>query len=308
MKYCIKLALSGLILSLIIHNVDTQTALDAVHRLPLYTPCLVVFLSMCANCVAAYRWSLIMKTLGCSRPYSFYLMSYFKGSFFNQGLPTSIGGDALRILDCSRILDRKEDAFYGVFIDRIIGLSGLLLLNLFALIFNMGLLPGQISTLLLLLTLLLLIVLISLLFVRNINILKKIKILAYLPRLSQRYREVYSTPAAILTQVCLSVCIHLLTLIAFYILGKGMGLHLNLAVYLTLVPPVLLLTILPISLAGWGVRESAMIGFFLLVGADKAVVLSFSVIFGVLLLVSSLPGLVIFLVRKRQMQPNSIFQ
>ncbi|WP_161629888.1 lysylphosphatidylglycerol synthase transmembrane domain-containing protein [Desulfogranum japonicum] len=299
MKYCIKLALSGIILFLIFRQIDIQVALHAVRKLPLYIPISVVFLLICGTSLAAYRWSLIMKSLGCRQPLSFYLMSYYKGCFFNQGLPTSIGGDALRILDCSRILDNKEDAFYGTFIDRIIGLSGLLLLNLFALLFNMELLPVQISTLLILLTLCLLIALISLFFLRNVNILKRLKFLAYIPRLSQRYRDVYATPVAILNQLSLSIFIHLITMFSFYMLGNGLGLEFDLAVYITLVPPVLLLTILPISLAGWGIRESAMIGFFLLIGADKSLVLLFSIIFGLLLLISSLPGFAIFLFQKR---------
>ncbi|WP_028582627.1 lysylphosphatidylglycerol synthase transmembrane domain-containing protein [Desulfogranum japonicum] len=300
MKYSIKLALSGLFLILISRQVDIGAALGAVRQLPLYIPGTVVLFMMWGTFVAAYRWSLIMGRLGCSQPLSFYLMSYYKGSFFNQGLPTSIGGDALRIFDCSRILNNKEDAFYGIFIDRIIGLSGLLLLNLFALLFNMDLLPVPISTLLLLLTLCLLVTFISLLFIRDIPIFKKIKFLAYLPRLSQRYREVYSSPATILSQICLSIVIHLMTMLSFYMLGKGLGLGFDLSVYLTLVPPVLLLTILPISLAGWGIRESAMVSFFLLVGADKSLVLLLSVMLGLLILISSLPGLAVFLLQKRQ--------
>jgi hypothetical protein len=45
--------------------------------------------------VSAYRWQLIMHNLNFGQSLSFYWRSYFKASFFNQGLPTSIGGDAL---------------------------------------------------------------------------------------------------------------------------------------------------------------------------------------------------------------------
>jgi uncharacterized membrane protein YbhN (UPF0104 family) len=46
----------------------------------------------------------------------------------------------------------------------------------------------------------------------------------------------------------------------------------------------------PISLAGWGIREGAMIGIFLLIGADQTKVLAMSIIYGILLIISSLPG------------------
>ncbi|MDH4316764.1 MAG: lysylphosphatidylglycerol synthase domain-containing protein, partial [Desulfobulbaceae bacterium] len=69
-----------------------------------------------------------------------------------------------------------------------------------------------------------------------------------------------------------------------------------LSVYLILVPPVILLTILPISLAGWGVREGALIGLFILIlGADRSKVLSFSILYGLINIAVSLPGLYFYL-------------
>jgi len=113
-----------------------------------------------------------------------------------------------------------------------------------------------------------------------------------------RSHQVYSTPASVVIQLGLSVLIHLLAMTAFYVLGVNVGLAYPLNVYLVLVPPVVLLTILPISLAGWGVREGAMIGFFLLVGADYSRVLTFSILYGLLALASSLPGLLVYLIQK----------
>jgi hypothetical protein len=82
---------------------------------------------------------------------------------------------------------------------------------------------------------------------------------------------------------------------AFFVIGTTVGMNFPLQVYLVLVPPVILLTILPISLAGWGVREGAMVGFFLLIGADETMVLTFSILYGLVALVASLPGLVVYL-------------
>ena len=56
----------------------------------------------------------------------------------------------------------------------------------------------------------------------------------------------------------------------------------------------------PISLAGWGVREGGMIGLFTLLGADLTLVLSMSIIYGLILIITSLPGLAIYLSGKHQ--------
>jgi len=88
--------------------------------------------------------------------------------------------------------------------------------------------------------------------------------------------------------------------LAVYFIGIGVGLNYGLLTFLVLVPPVMLLTIAPISLAGWGVREGGMIGLFLLIGADKTLVLSMSVLYGLVLLAASLPGLYLFLMNRQK--------
>lgn len=300
MKYGIKLAVTGLILFLILKNVNPEQTWQHLITVSPVMLILALCLQVCSNSVAAVRWYLIMQKIGFSNPLSFYLKSYFKGAFFNQGLPTSIGGDGLRILDTARG-GRTEEAVHGVFIDRIIGLAGLLLLNFAALLYNHAILPPRITLLLLGVLLLMLTGLVVLFFLRKISFLSQGRIIGQLGRLSERYFQVYATPLSAAVQVCLSIASHLLAMSAFFILGRAMGLTYPLSVYLVLVPPVTLLIILPISLAGWGIREGAMVGFFLLIGADKTKVVSFSLLYGVTALVASLPGLVIYLNQKHSL-------
>ncbi len=301
-NYAVKLAITTLLLILIIRQVDPARAWQAISQVPPADILLAMLLQLASSCVATYRWSLIMARIGFHRPFIFYLKSFFKGTFFNQGLPTSIGGDGIRILDCSQEKGTAEDAFYGVFIDRIVGLAGLLLLNICALLINRHLLPSSVYFPLLLILGSLFCSLILLFFLRRFRFITTSRILGYLGRLSERYFQVYSSVGAIGLQTGLSVVTHLLAMTAFYTLGVAIGLDYSLRVYLALVPPVILLTILPVSLAGWGIREGAMVGFFLLVGADKSRVLSFSILYGLLALVCSLPGLAVYLGERNSAQ------
>ena len=300
MKYGIKLLITGLLLFLIFRQINLA---QTWHHIRSVSP-LVFFgallLQLASNSVAALRWFLIMRAIGFSQPFSFFLKSYFKGAFFNQGLPTSIGGDGLRILDYARG-GKTEQAVYGVFIDRIIGLAGLLLLNLVALCLNHALLPTRITMPLFFLLLVLLTGLVALYFLRYARWLSNRRMLAYFVRLSEQYARVYNSFSTIAQQLFLSVLTHILAMTSFYLLGQSMGLTYPLSVYLVLVPPVILLTILPISLAGWGVRESAMVGLFLLVGADRARVVSFSLLYGLTAILASLPGLVVYLRQKHSL-------
>ena len=298
MKYLVKLLITIGLLGLILSRIDLDATRTLILSVPPRLLLLALALQLASNVVAALRWRLIMDRIGHARPFSFYLGSYFKGWFFNQGLPTSIGGDGIRILDLTRTGSRAEEAFYGVFIDRITGLAGLLLLNLGALILNRSLLPRDLALVLALIVSGLLAGLLALFFLRKFRLFTSGRFLGYLGRLSERYFAVYSTPGSALVQLGLSLLTHLLAMTAFYILGRGTGLDFPLAVYLVLVPPVVLLTILPLSLAGWGIREGAMVGFFLLIGADRDRVVSFSLLYGLTAFAASLPGLAVFLKQK----------
>jgi len=126
------------------------------------------------------------------------------------------------------------------------------------------------------------------------------KFTRHLHEISADMRRVYHDPRAILLHSVISILIHFISMLAVYFIGTGIGLNYSLLTFLVLVPPVMLLTIAPISLAGWGVREGGMIGLFLLIGADKTLVLSMSVLYGLVLLAASLPGLYLFLMSRHK--------
>jgi uncharacterized membrane protein YbhN (UPF0104 family) len=71
-----------------------------------------------------------------------------------------------------------------------------------------------------------------------------------------------------------------------------------------ILPVVLLLTSLPISFAGWGLREGAMIIALDVYGVPQETALALSLVYGVLHLVSGLPGLVLWLLEKRRLKPD----
>jgi len=260
---------------------------------------LAVLIQLASTSLAAYRWSLIMRTLNFNQTFSFYLASYFKGAFFNQALPGSIGGDAVRGLELGSLGYSKKEAFFGIFIDRIVGLAGLLLLNLAANVMNNEILPSWLFHLINTISIGGISAFLILILLRKVAWLRQHRATRLFADLSVRFRQVYATKQAILVQVALSVVIHFLSILALYELAVAMGLTLPFTVFLVAVPPVFLLTLVPISLAGWGVRESAMIGIFILVGASKEIIFSVSVLYGIMLIIASLPGLLVWLRGKK---------
>jgi hypothetical protein len=65
---------------------------------------------------------------------------------------------------------------------------------------------------------------------------------------------------------------------------------------LAVVPILLLVQVLPISIGGWGVREAAAVALLGMTGVDAASGLLVSIMFGVLLLLATLPGALFWLI------------
>ncbi|HTV28367.1 MAG TPA: lysylphosphatidylglycerol synthase domain-containing protein, partial [Xanthobacteraceae bacterium] len=70
--------------------------------------------------------------------------------------------------------------------------------------------------------------------------------------------------------------------------------------YLLIVPLSNLVQTLPISIAGWGIREGFLSAAFGLVGVWPEKALTLSVLYGLLTLIGSLPGGVIWLLQRRK--------
>jgi len=249
-----------------------------------------LLMQLISTYLAAYRWFKISQLLVFKEKLSFYVQSYFKGTFFNQVLPSSIGGDAVRIIDLTRKKYEKKEAFYGVFVDRVVGLVGLLVLNLLATLIFFGTFDNDFSLLIIIITVSG-ISGFSLLFqLHRLTFLADIKFLNLFVRLANRLNSLYASRMLLIKHISISVIVHLFSVLTMYGLSLALGLDLSFQTLLIAVPPVFLLTIVPISLAGWGVREGAMIGIFMLIGADQTKVLAMSILYGLLLILSAVPG------------------
>jgi uncharacterized protein (TIRG00374 family) len=299
----LKLVLSIGLLWLLFDRLDSDQLRQSLTGIEFGVLALALALQLASTLTAAYRWSLIQHWLGDPEDTSFYIKSYFKGSLFNQLLPTSIGGDAYRIFENGNRIGNNKEAFYGVFIDRIAGLLGLLLLNAIALLWLPELLPSNLTQGI---SIILLIGFSGAIFGLWMHKLPEFNLPLWssLQTLSRRFAQVYNCPKTIAIQLGLSMLTHLFSMLVLLTLGHALGLDFELMVYLVLIPPVILLTLLPLSFAGWGIREGAMIGIFVLIGATAEPVLALSVIYGLTLMASSAPGLWFF-ARDRQWWQNN---
>ena len=303
LKFLLRLAATALILTLIMRSINTAQVWQVLKQTRLDYLAAALLLQFGSTAVSAYRWQLIMQNLQFGQSFAFYWRSYFKGMFFNQGLPTSIGGDAVRMLDIASLGFRKRDALYGVMVDRIIGLGALMSLTLLAYLLSPDLLPKQVHRPILLIISLGAVGFFGIFFIKYFTWLSRFPKLAIISIIAERLHQALSSQRVLL--VMASLLIPIFALLGFFATGWALGLRYNLMTYFAIVPPALVLTVIPISVAGWGVREGALVGLFSLIGADKTAVLMMSLLYGITLIIVSLPGLVTYLKGRHHLKASS---
>jgi hypothetical protein len=119
------------------------------------------------------------------------------------------------------------------------------------------------------------------------------RLLRWLAGLSRDTRRVAASGwTAPLAALCLVGNLNFV--VAGWLLGEALGLRLPFADYLAFIPLVVAVTVIPISIGGWGLREGLLVTLLARVGISHEAALAFSVMFGAFSAVCSLPGLVLW--------------
>ena len=96
-----------------------------------------------------------------------------------------------------------------------------------------------------------------------------------------------------------SLIIHLMNVVCLYVLAIDLGINISFLTSFTLFPIVIFSMLMPISIAGWGVREVAMVVLLALVGISSESALALSLLYGIILTIVGLAGGILWLIEKK---------
>jgi len=242
--------------------------------------------------VLALRWREIAITCGFKLRHADALRYSFIGQFFSQVLPSTVGGDAVRIWLMARGGSGWPVAIYSVLIDRVVGVTALAVLVCACLPWTFNLVQDPIARAAL--TLIgfgafgaaLIFLMLGLPQLRLLDRWWLTRHLATASRMA--WRLCRSTDGV--RVAAFSFVIHFMTVTIAW--GVAMATHIPLAFNqaMFLVLPVILIATIPVSIAGWGVRESAMILAFNYAGLAEGDGLIVSILFGATTLASGAVG------------------
>ena len=273
-KFLLRIGLSVCLLAWLISKTNQDDLLEAILDLSFYAWAVAFLMYLASQVVSSIRWYFLAHALDFTGPWSAYLRYYFVGMYFNLFLPTSIGGDVLKIHFISRGEPKKLKATYSLLADRLFGLAAMFLLGAGAVLIGHGILPHYFE---------------HLLCVAGICI---IALLLGLPMAYKLFGSIWpefgkrlavllvfwEKPKTLFAALSLSLVLQALGIGAVVLLAKDMGLSPPATFYFAAFPLVAILTILPISFNGIGIREGGFIFFLGLKGisVEKALTLSLS--------------------------------
>jgi len=243
-----------------------------------------------AQMISAVRWQALARPLGFGGAVWRYGAFYFIGMFFNMMLPTSVGGDIVRAWYLDHRPGRRLHALVSVLVDRASGLLVLLGVACIAMALCPILLPRWIS--------------VAVWTTAAIS-LAGILLLPFLHRWTSRFDRLHRLLRAVAVYVrypklllgtgVLSVFVQGANVVIVWVIGDAMGLHVPASYYWIFVPMVTLLTMLPLSLNGMGIREWSTVLFLAPLGVGQNEALCLSILWFTVFTAASLIGGLVYL-------------
>jgi uncharacterized membrane protein YbhN (UPF0104 family) len=288
-KY-VRIGISVLLLSAIAWRTNWSDVADKFANLRMGWWLAAAGMLVLAQVCSARRWQLFARELRFEHALSKYCAYYFIGMYFNLSLPTSVGGDVVRVWYLDGTSGRKWAAFGSVFLERINGLLVLIGVACLGTLAAPVALPWWIPA--------------SVWGVAagaavGLAALPLLERLRQLPE--QRRQQLQSLlmltrlPGVTARATFLSLLVQVIGVLVLWFVGMSIGLDIPVAYYCILGPMVSLLTLLPISFNGMGLRELGMVVFLAPLNVDKDTATTLGVLWFAVTAAVSLAGGLVYL-------------
>ena len=300
----LQLAVSAAVIAFLLFQIDLGRTVDLIAGSnPWY------FLAAVAIFVAtivplAWRWQVLLASKGIHEPIGWLTKMYFVGYSASQVLPTTIGGDAVRIIEHARRRPTaKGEAAGAVLMERAIGSAATLVLVAVGLVLAIGRYDNirflvQIE----LISIALVFLFGILVFSRRTNAFLQERVFPHgrVRRMQRPLSALWASlhgyrdqRGALFLVLTVSVALQFVRVLAIWCCGAAVGINLSPLVYVIFGPLLFLVMMIPITLNGLGVRESFFVFFLGRFDVDADAAFAAGFLFFAVTLVPALPGALI---------------
>ncbi len=277
----VKVLVSVGLISLLLYNVDWMLLSSSLHSLDWVVILAVVGIFALQFPVSTLKWQYSLRLHGLSYPFLYLQKILCIGFFFNNFLPSTIGGDAYRILKTVPEEGYKSRAVSAVLLERIIGLLALLAIGFVGAMYLLNSAPNPLVLSYVVAGIAAVAVLMIIVLLHKLGMFRRIAArishLKAVDILLHNIGHIQRNPGMLFKVIMVSIVFQLLAVLAIGLLFENLGVGGGYAQYALIAAVVGLASVAPVSINGIGVVEGAfaVTAVQLQMGYNEALVVAF---------------------------------
>lgn len=301
-----KIPVSALLIGWIVYKVDVTKVWHIVQHAKGWWLLAALGLHIFGYWVSGERWKVLLRAQEIEAGLGQLIRSYLVGTFFNQFLPTIVGGDVVRGIDLAPECGSLTKSLTIILFERFTGIIVLLMLVSTGIALQVGRFK-EVSYWPVIVLAVFVVATIIFLWREGINLEfleEKIPfrfgkaIVRKISTVLDILVQFRSHPWPLVKVIGWGLALQLLFILHYYILSVAFFLHVPFSFFMVVVPVIFLLSMLPVSINGIGVRENLFVYFFAKIGVSPEKSLAIAWMGFVMILFYAIIGGIIYATRK----------
>ena len=311
--YLLKISITIGLLIFLFNKIDIKKMIMIIKGLDLFYFSIAAILFVITYFLGILRWQVLLVGSGVKVPLSRVVLSFLMGLAINLFVPSTVGGDLARGVDLSNYSSNSKSKILAtVLLDRLSGFVALILIGSFSILLGYKFITDSMVLIAFGILISILLILIFVLFNRKVlltlsGLFSKV---ALIKNSLIRFDEAISLYRSksklkiIIQCLLLGLLVQGGTVIIFYFIGKSLKLDVGMIHFFIFIPIINAISMVPLTIAGLGLRDTSAVFFFTKVGASASGAFSLSLIgFFLIMLAGIIGGIVyVFTLHPRRIQ------
>lgn len=276
------LLLTVVLLFLVVRKVGLDELVQALTQADLMWVLFAVSLSPLIVFTGVIKWKILLKSQGVEIPLWRLYGLYLVGKFFNNFLPSNVGGDVVRGYELGRYTKDGAGAMASVFMERFTGFVVLIIMAVIAFITQINVINDIRLTLAMAFAVTGLVgVLWLIMDTRPLGLIERYIHFPLVEKVIPKFRKFHTSISAYRSQkralalsLLWSLAFMLLAIANVYVCARAFHQSVPFLGVVVIVPIILVVSMVPLTINGLGIQEWAYVLLFTLIGLPAAIGLS----------------------------------
>jgi glycosyltransferase 2 family protein len=301
----VKVLVSAALIAWLLHRVGFEKISDRIFSAQWNWLMMGIVAFAVSNILGGWQWYLLLRAKNIRLSFWRVQSFYHVGLFFSNFLMGGIGGDAFRVYDVGKSSGDLTNALSTVFFDRFIGF---MIITSLAVATAAIALPALIATTTgYIIACVLVMWIAGMVLLFNERLARKFTWISRIVpgRVYTKAREIYYSlnqlrhdRHVLIGVFGISFMVQSLRILTHFLMACSVGIKISPVYFFVFIPIIALVSSLPISVGGIGVREQSSVALFSQVGIASSPVVAFEFLAYFVSIITSLPGGIIFVIRK----------